>query len=242
VKTPAERKLVGREKLLDQLEQGVLDGSTLLLLGPWGIGKSSILAALLWRIRDTGRPCGLAHDVHRLRDITAALTSAYPNVDAPSLSQRRLRSRLRLAVEERPGALLLDHVSAAGTAMKGFLRSLRGTGFGVVLAADTETARDHVAVRAFHLTHQEITVPPLAGPTMARIMETLLAPYALPHPLHADDRRILLRLAKGNPGKLVAFIDLLTDARFWRRGRVSTTSVHGAALEVVLRHYVGGRS
>lgn len=230
--------LVGRERLLDQLEEEVLHGSTLLVLGPLGIGKSSILAELSSRLHDRGRPCGLARDTRCLGDITAALSSAYPSLGATSLTQRRLRSRLRLAVEDRPGALLLDHVSTAGTAMKGFLRSLRGTGLGVVLAVDAENRRDHAAARALHLTHMEITVPPLAGSTMATVLDALLARHVLPHPLCDDDRRRLLRLAKGNPGRLEMFTALLAEARFWRDGRVSISVVNGAALELVLRRYL----
>lgn len=231
-------RLVGREKLLDQLEREVLRGSTLILLGPLGIGKSSILAALASRLREHNRPCGLALDTRRLGDITAALASAYPDIDASLLTQRRLRSRLRLAVEARPGALLLDHVSAAGTAMKGYLRSLRGTGLGVILAADVENRRDHAAVRALHLTHMEIAVPPLAGSTMAAILKLRLSRKNLPHPPHKDDLQHLLRLAKGNPGRLDMYAELLAETRFWHGGRVLANVVNGAAMDMVLRRYL----
>jgi len=234
----AVNHLPGREKLLDRLEEDVLRGSTILLLGPLGIGKSSILAALASRLRDRARPCGLASDTRCLGDITAALATAYPEIDASSLTQRRLRSKLRLAVEARPGVLFLDHLFAAGTAMKGFLRSLRGTGLGVVLAADVENRRDHAATRALHLTHMEIGVPPLVRSTMAAILDARLSQQVLPHPLHEDDRKSLLQLAKGNPGKLVSFVSLLSEERFWRDGRVSTASVNGAALELILRRYL----
>jgi len=231
-------RLVGREKLLVHLEREVLRGSTLILLGPLGMGKSSILAALASRLREHNRPCGLAPDTRCLGDITAALASAYPDIDASSLTQRRLRSCLRLAVEERPGVLLLDHISTAGTATKGFLRSLRGTGLGVLLAADVENRRDHVATRALHLAYMETGVSPLARSTMVAILDPRLESRALPHALQEEDRRGLLLLAKGNPGRLVSFVDLLVDERFWREGRVSTSSVNGAALELVLRRYL----
>jgi len=230
--------LPGRKKLLDEVEEGVLHGSTLLLLGPLGIGKTSILRELSVRLRDHGRPCGFSPDTRCLGDITAALASAYPGTDASSLTQRSLRSSLRLAVERQPGALLLDHVTAAGTAMKGFLRSLRGTGLGVVLAADVENRRDHAAARALHLTHMEITVPPLAGSAMATLLNDRLGRCPPPHPMHGDDRRQLLRLAKGNPGRLAVFMELLSEERFWRDGRVSTAPVQGTALELVLQHYL----
>jgi len=234
--------LPGREKLLDQLEEEVLRGSTLLLLGPLGIGKSSILEALASRLRGRAGPCSLAPNTRCLGDITSALASAYPDIDASSLTRRRLRSRLRLGVEAQPGVLLLDHVTAAGTAMKGFLRSLRGTGLGVLLVADVENRRDHAAIRALHLTHMEIGVPPLVRSTMAAILDAGLERQHLPHPLHEDDRNHLLRLAKGNPGRLVSFVSLLPEERYWRDGRVLTASVNEAALELVLRRYLASNT
>jgi ABC-type transporter Mla maintaining outer membrane lipid asymmetry ATPase subunit MlaF len=47
--------LPGRKKILDELEEGVLRGSTLLLLGPLGIGKTSILGVLAWGERHRQR-------------------------------------------------------------------------------------------------------------------------------------------------------------------------------------------
>jgi hypothetical protein len=223
---------------LGQLEEFVRRGSTVFLLGPFGIGKSTILTEVARKLRERGRPCGLAPSTRRLGDVTAALAAAYPGVRGPSMTQRRLRSQLRLAVEASPGALLLDHVLAAGTAMKGYLRSLRGTGLGVLLAKDVENPRDHAATRTLHLTHVEIFVPPLPRPAMAAVLNAHLARQALPHPLHPDDRNQLLQLAKGNPGRLLSLATLLAEQRFWRDGRVLIGSLNGAALELLLRHYL----
>ncbi len=235
---------LGREKLVVQLEDLVRGGSTVLLLGPLGIGKSAVLTEVARRLRHHGTLCGSASTTRCLGDVTAALATAYPSVSDPSLTQRRLRSRLRLAVEAHPGALVLDHVTAAGTAMRGFLRSLRGTGLGVLLAADVENERDHIARRALHLSHLEIVVPPLPRSTMLAVLQAHLAGEVLPHPLLDDDRSGLLQLAKGNPGRLLSLVRLLAEERYWRDGRVLMGSLNGAALELVLRHYLlpaGGR-
>jgi len=230
--------LFGRKKLLDELEDSLWHGKTLLLLGPLGIGKSRILEELAVRLQNRGRPCGFAHHTRSLGDVTAALWSAYPDSDDTWKTQRQLRSRLGLAVEERPGALLLDHVTKAGTATRGYLRSLRGTGLGVALAADVENDRDNAAARALNLTHVEITVPPLPGTAMAKILDVCLSRKSTPYFLEPGDRRRVLRLAKGNPGRLLMLADLLTDDRYWRSGRVLTNSLNAAALDLVLDHYL----
>jgi len=237
-------RLLGREKLVVQLEELLRGGSTVLLLGPLGIGKSAVLAAVAQRSRDHGRRCAFAPTTRHLSDVTAALAKAYPSVSDPALTQRRLRSRLRLAVEAHPGTLVLDHVAAAGTAMKGFLRSLRGTGLGVLLAADVENDRDHSASRALHLSHREVVLPPLPRSAMTAVLRSHLAGAVLPHPLQDDDRNGLLQLARGNPGRLLSLAQLLTDERYWRDGRVLRGALNGAALDLVLRHYLlpsGGR-
>jgi hypothetical protein len=48
----------------------------------------------------------------------------------------------------------------------------------------------------------------------------------------------LLQLAQGNPGKLVMFVDLIAESRFWRTGRVLTASVNNEAMILVLDHYL----
>ena len=218
-------RLFGREKLVVQLEGAALNGETVLLFGPLGIGKTSVLAELRRRLVKHGIPCGFAPDSRHLGDVTAALASAYPNIDAQAFSQQRLRSRLRLAVEAEPGVLLLDRFETAGTGMKSFLRSLRRTRTAVVLAADTENERDHANARAQRMTHIEVEVPPLPRSAMAALMDDLLGSNELPHPLHSEDRKSLIRLALGNPGRLVMFVDLLASSRFWRGDRIRAASI-----------------
>lgn len=218
-------RLFGREKLLVQLEEAAINGETVLLYGPLGIGKTSVLAELRRRLVKHGLPCGFAPDSRHLGEVTAALVSAYPSIDAQAFSQKRLRSRLRLTVENKPGVLLLDRFETAGTAMKSFLRSLRRTRTAVVLATDVENERDHALTRAQNMTHIEVEVPPLPRSAMAALMDDLLGSTELPHPLHSEDRKSLLRLAQGNPGRLVTFVGLLSSSRFWRGDRTRAASI-----------------
>lgn len=81
-----------------------------------------------------------------------------------------------------PGLLLLDHLGDTGTAFKGALRSLRGTGVGILLVADVDQPRDHARVRALGLTHREIELPRLHGRTLRALLEKLLGAHELPQP------------------------------------------------------------
>jgi len=235
----AAERLPGRARLLARLEAEVAHGRTLLLLGPTGAGKSRLLAGLWSRLRRRGVPSALAPQTRALGDVTAALGRAYPEAYDPSLSQRHQRSRLRAAAEVRPGALLLDHVEAPGTATKSLLRSLRGLELGVVLAMDVDHPRDHAAVRALHLSHLEVVVPPLPLSTMATLLDAGLERVVPLHPLRDEDRARLLGLAQGNPGRLELFVGLLTEVRYWHEGRVLADSVAGAALELAMQCRIG---
>jgi hypothetical protein len=57
---------------------------------------------------------------------------------------------------------------------------MRGTGLGVLLAADAEVPRDHDRLRAMHLTYLEIEVPPLPSRCLYRILDEVLEVAPLP--------------------------------------------------------------
>ncbi len=238
---PLVNQVMGRAKLVEEIEDAVVGGRTVLLLGPFGIGKTSILMEISRRLGESGIPCGFAPDTQCFSNVADALLAAHPGAGDSAPTRRELRSRLRLAVDRKPSVLLLDHVTSAGSAMKGFLKSLRGTGLGVAMAVDAENRRDRLAARALHLSYLEIVVPALTGQVKASLFDHLLAEREIPRTLHDDDRRRLLRLSKGNPGRVVMFCDLLVEPRFWRDDRVLTSSVEMAAKESILHHYLALR-
>ena len=132
-----EGTLLGRDEILDTVEALAFSGETVLVYGPLGIGKTAILGELARRAQRAGRPCGICPRTERLSDVTEALVRCY-STGTGALTQRQRRSRVRLAIERKPGILLLDHLLDVGNAVKGYLRSLHGTGLGVVIAADVE--------------------------------------------------------------------------------------------------------
>ena len=227
--------LIGRTALLADLSAQVAAGNTVLIHGPWGIGKSALLAELhrSWRAR--GRPCGLAPQTRVLGDVTLALAEAYPKVTSTGRSQRQLRSALRMAVESNPGVLLLDHVAARGTALKGFLRSLQGTGLGVLLAVDVEDRQDRERVRALALAYREVEVPPLPPRHLRLLLDSGLAD--IPHRLADLDRKALLELAAGRPGWVHDMVRRLAAPHYWGGQKVLIELLRcDVSLEVMAHH------
>jgi hypothetical protein len=215
--TPAA--LPGRAGILGELARLLDGGHTVLLYGPVGVGKSSVIRWLDARAEARGVPRGLALATETLGDLTTALTRAYPDVDVGSVTKRQARSRLRNAVEQRPGVLLLDHLGETGRAFKGALRSLRGMGAGVLLAADVDQPRDHERARQLHLAQYEVELPPLHGSTMRALMRSMLATADLPFHLLAEDVSALVTAAEGLPGRSAWIVETLHDSGAWRSGR-----------------------
>jgi hypothetical protein len=169
--------------------------------------------------------------------VTSALARAYPDVDVSAVSVRIGRSRLRNAVDARASVLLLDDVRAAGTMVKGLLRSLRGTGTGVLLAMDVNDTRDHARMRGWRLARREIAVPLLHANCMRTMIQTALASRPAAYPVMPEDLRALVRASEGLPGRALSLVSRLTDASSWRDGRARVGSIRAAAVIDELEHY-----
>ena len=88
-------------------------------------------------------------------------------------------------------------VVEAGRPLKGFLRSLRGTGLGVVIAVDVEHARDCARARNFGIAHREIEIPRLHAGAIRRILAERVAGLDLPRPLDDAERDTIVHAADG---------------------------------------------
>ncbi len=220
------KNIYDRRTITNTLHSRLSEGRTILLYGPKGSGKTTILKNVARRIKKDRRPCGLCKMTRALSDVTGALLQAYPSVSTKSRSRRSVRFALDTAVEANPGILLLDHVHAVGTQVRGFLRSLLGTGLGVLMAADVEGERDHRKYRAMRLAYEEETVPPLPGRYMRCIFRNAVPDDALPFPLTEADLRGLLRCARGRPGWIIRMGELLQLENYWHKGRVLKESIY----------------
>lgn len=211
--------VLGRRHSVEALIEMLSGGSRVLLYGPMGIGKTAILEEAARVLRRQGRPVAFSSFTRGIPDASAAMAAAYPALRASSQGLRHFRRLLPDALlDGKPGALLLDHVVAATSALKGFLRSLDGSGLGVVLAVDVENARDHQAIRARHFAHIEQELPPLPGRTMKRILEDVLSGASSSRVLGHEDRRRLLAIAHGRPGWLELSVRKLSCPTYWSQG------------------------
>jgi energy-coupling factor transporter ATP-binding protein EcfA2 len=230
-------RLYGRRNIVKMLAEPLLAGRTVLLYGPMGSGKSTLLEALDRRMKKQRRPCGFCRSARSLSAITKALQAAYPEVPSEGRTQRQLRSDLVYAAEVRPGALLLDHLGDVGTQFKGYLRAMRGTGLGVLLAADAEVDRDHDRLRAMHLAYLEVEVPPLPSRCLHRILGETLEADPLPFDLADVDRAALIRMARGRPGWVVWAGRIMCDPHYWRDGRVLLESLRAEIMTRIAGAY-----
>lgn len=208
-------------------------GEHLLLYGPRGGGKTTLLKTLARDARNDGIPCGYAESTGSLGAITRAFADAYPDADTEGLSRRRARARLRLAAEARRGVLLLDHASAVNTQMVGFLRRLRGGVAGVVLAADVDSERERRRVRDWRLGAASVRMPPASAARLRRAFRAGCRDAGVIE-LCAPWQRQLVRAARGRIGWVEQCTRLLGEPRYWD-GPTLLASVLAADAELALR-------
>ena len=208
-------ELIGRETLVRELMRRLERGETVLVHGPVGSGKTVIGEMIVRRARDGRRAAGRAERTNRLVDFG----DAYPGATRGATSARRALSRLREVVEARPGVVVLDHLGQTGTAFKGALRSLRGTGLGILLLADVDAPRDHARVRALGLTQHELPLPRLHANTIRTILRRALASEVLPRALDDEELAAFVSAAEGLPGRAIAFAKALANGDAWLAGR-----------------------
>jgi len=232
--------MYGRKDIVDELTSLMMRGQVVLLYGPIGIGKTSILEAVKRSIEKENRPCGFSPQTSSLSDLTAALLRAYPDIDAEGRTPRQVRSALRMAVERNPGVVLLDHLRNAGTHFKGYLASFRGTRLGAIIAADVEVPRDHDRFRAMHFAYREEKVPPLANRYLRRLLAEALAKQSVPQPLSEADGEALVKAAHGRPGWILLIAELLQNPDYWSGGRVHVKSILASVTIMINKKYWTG--
>jgi hypothetical protein len=209
---------LGRQTLVAELTRLALEGETVLLYGRRGVGKTAVLEAVGSEVRRYGRACSISLRTEVLADVVEALARCYPHARGPS--RWATRARLSVAARERPAVLLLDHLGAATPAVRSYLKRLRGTRLGVIIAADVEHSRDRAYVRSLRLAYREMEVSPLERRVMYRFLDVALEGRPLGRPLLSDERAKLLKLAAGRPGVAALLLELLGRSTASREGPI----------------------
>ena len=202
----------GLRRITRELARRLAQGEHLVLWGPTGSGKTTLVATIQRHLAIG--VCSCATVTQSLDDITQALERAYPTVPTDGISRRAARMRLWDAADRERAVLLLDKVTRVSTAMKGFLRRLRGGIAGVLLVFDIDSPRERARLRAQHLGCLSVRIPALPSRVQRRLLAARWPINTHPHPDRATCR-LLIRAARGRPGWIVACSQLAREPRYW---------------------------
>jgi len=206
-----------RELRADLLER-VGHGQHLVLYGPRGSGKSTLVAQLHGRFLRANVPCAVAQSTSGLADITGALEAAFPEVNTQVVNRRNARYRLWSAADRRRCVLLLDHLSDVSTAMIGFLRRLRGGVAGVLFVVDVDVERERMRLRKRARSLALSVRMPLASTDLLRgLLHARCAEQGFSVQPEAEYQ--LLHTAQGRPGWIVLCTTLMAQSKYWHQGQ-----------------------
>jgi hypothetical protein len=200
-----------------QLGARLRGGSHLILYGPRGAGKSTLIGELGVQCRVIGTPCGIARRTTGLPNIVEALAEAYPATDIAGMGKRAARVHLRLVADGHPGVLLLDHATRMTTAMLGYLRRLRGGIAGTLLVVDVDSPRERERMRDWHAGALSIRMPLLPNRTLHQVL--LAATHDLPE-IESRTLRQIVRMARGRIGWIKECARRLQMREYWRDDRL----------------------
>jgi len=207
-------------ELCSDLFDRVGRGEHLILYGPRGSGKSTLVSQLHARFAKANTPCGLAQYTSCLDDITRTMESAYPEVNIQGVARRTARARLWNAADRRGCVLLLDHLTKVSTAMVGFCRRLRGGIAGVLFVSDVDVERERQQMRAKRHA-LSVRMPPVSTRQLRMLLRSRCAEHDLTVAL--DMERQILRAAQGRPGWVIQCMTLMPHSRYWHDGRLYPT-------------------
>jgi predicted ATPase len=208
-----------RELRMDLLER-LAHADHVVLYGPRGSGKTTLVLQLHARFTRAHIPCALCKSTASLDDITRTMEAAYPQVDTQSVSRKTARARLWDAADRRGCVLLLDHVTDVSTAMVGFGRRLRGGIAGVLYVVDVDVDREKQRMRRKRLA-LSARMPPASMPQLRALLRSRCEECGFA--IKPEIERQILKTAQGRPGWIVQATTLMNEPRYWHDGHLYPT-------------------
>jgi hypothetical protein len=208
-----------RELRIALLER-LAHGDHVVLYGPRGSGKTTLISQLRDRFNRAHVPCALCKSTASLDDITRTMEAAYPQVNTHSVSRKTARARLWDAADRRECVLLLDHVTDVSAAMVGFGRRLRGGIAGVLYAVDVDVEREKQRMRRKRLA-LSVRMPPASMPQLRSLLRSGCKERGLV--VDPETEHQILKTAHGRPGWIVKATTLMSQARYWHDGHLYAT-------------------
>jgi energy-coupling factor transporter ATP-binding protein EcfA2 len=211
-------------------------GEHMVLYGPYGSGKSTLIANLETRLTEAGVSCARAAETHSLEDITLALEQAFPSVVTLEVWPRT-QPKLWKAAELQGAVLLLDHLTDVTKAMVECLHGLCGN-VGVLTAVDSEIELERQRMKPSRLGALSVRMPPVSNAVLRGLLQTRCSHLHVPLP-DADAERRLVHAAGGRPGWILKCAELQTQGRY-RQGAQLFVSELSTDTEVALRELALG--
>jgi hypothetical protein len=220
-----------------QLGAQLRSGSHLILYGPRGTGKSTLLRGIADDCSLIGTPCGLAPETSGLPDVVAALAQAYPYANIEGLAKRGAGARLRRVADHASGVLLLDHTTMVTTAMLGYLRRLRGGIVGALLVVDVDSAREHDRLKSWQAGALSVRMPIASSRWLRRVFSAAIQAQHLPK-IEPRMMGYIMRIARGRIGWMTECTRRLQRQEYWRDDRLHLGALC-MDIEIAIR---GGRN
>lgn len=241
---------INREAEARRLQEAIRKRESLLIVGPAGIGKTSLVLKVLNLLSaDSTRFYLYLSGIDGMHDLLRLVVQKLYEVKDPTLrkqlnteritknafvawlnaqSTSRLKGALYRAAENKQYWIFLDHFHALTDAMAKVVKELihmRDTPVYILARGFTERENGHVR-KLYWNDHQRIVMAPLSKKPASELLEHYIGHYSLLN-MDLDDFRVeTLRLSGKVPGAIVKMCKLAAHPRYQCGRKIKTKLVH----------------
>ncbi|HTV54357.1 MAG TPA: hypothetical protein VMI06_05525 [Terriglobia bacterium] len=250
---------VDREKECDRLREAVLSGQSMMIAGPRGAGKTTLVLKIISEVspvlgnrclyiakvkdlqdllRSLIRALYEAEDINLRRELhTAGISSATFDHWLRNLPANRLRSTLYRAINASGYRVFVDHVSRLTPAMARVIKQLfwmRQTPVYLVFSEEPEARR---VSHFFYWGEQEaLRLGPLPMPAGRMLLENCIHQFGLARFDLEGFRDEVLQLSQLVPGAIIAMCELASNPQYQFESRIKVKLVH---IDYLMRGQTG---